>query len=53
MTVVVAVVLLFSPTAVRRYVFVCVSGPVETWPEGSGEEMMGVEAWVIKLVMQF
>ncbi len=30
-----------------------VSGPVETWPVGSGEVMTGVEACVIKLVMQF
>jgi hypothetical protein len=52
-TVVVAVTLLVSPTAVRRYVLVEVSGPVETWPVGSGEEMMGVLACVIKFVMQF
>ncbi len=43
-TVVVAVTLLFSPIAVRRYVLVVVSAPVATWPEASGEEMTGVDA---------
>lgn len=51
-TLAVAVIVLVSPTAVRRYTFVEVSGPVPTDPVGKGELIRVVEPCVIAWDMQ-